>query len=131
MRGPSTDLFSPMREEMERRDRALPCSPPASRQGPARRRKTANSRSAPRANCALLVADSWLGSTGRSTRTDAWRPFARLRHVSLILREVSTILTTVDLRHSLLRFTHLVPETPSASYAPQPVVDRDQTPDIS
>lgn len=49
----------------------------------------------------------------------------------LILREVSVILTTVDLRHSLLYFTHLVPETPYASYVRLPRSGRDRTPDIS
>ncbi|HEX3273011.1 MAG TPA: hypothetical protein VHR15_20365 [Ktedonobacterales bacterium] len=49
----------------------------------------------------------------------------------LILREVSAILTTVDLRYSLLRSTHLTPQSPYASYPPQPRSGRNQAPDIS
>jgi hypothetical protein len=49
----------------------------------------------------------------------------------LILREVSAILTAVDLRYSLLRSTHLTPGSPYASYPPQPRSGRKQMPDIS
>ncbi len=49
----------------------------------------------------------------------------------LILRDVSTILINIDLRYSLLRSTHLVPETPYASSPPQPNEGRDTTPDVS
>jgi hypothetical protein len=49
----------------------------------------------------------------------------------LILREVSTILLTINLRYSLLRSTHLVPRVPYASYPPQPDEGRDDIPDIS
>jgi hypothetical protein len=49
----------------------------------------------------------------------------------LILREVSTILISVDLPYSLLRARHLVPRVPYSSFPPQPDEGRDDTPDIS